>query len=180
MNLPSFITGLNPDGTSYIRAGWGIFASHIETGGSRYMSRWIVQTPYGTVKLHHIHRPDADEHPHDHVADFWSLILSGGYREERTVLRGTTLAPDVRDALLEILAQDGISGIRRIGRLVVARRFARGEIVRRRAEEVHRIVAVEPNTWTLVLFGPKVRSWGFLTPEGWVPWRTYLGPGSKQ
>jgi hypothetical protein len=43
----------------------------------------------------------------------------------------------------------------------------------KRATDVHRIVPVARNTLPLVLAGPVVRSWGYHTPEGWVPWREY-------
>jgi hypothetical protein len=42
-----------------------------------------------------------------------------------------------------------------------------------RATDRHRIVITGPNTLTLVLAGPVVRSWGFHTSKGWVPWREY-------
>lgn len=53
----------------------------------------------------------------------------------------------------------------------------------RRATDVHRIVAVEPGTVTLVLAGPVVREWGFWVQAVFVdrrmrhglfvPWRVY-------
>lgn len=42
------------------------------------------------------------------------------------------------------------------------------------ATGAHRIVTVKPNTWTLVLTGPRCRKWGFYTVEGWVHWKRYL------
>lgn len=44
-----------------------------------YMKRWILSTPWGTLRLHKIMRSDLDRDMHDHPWDFTSLILSGGY-----------------------------------------------------------------------------------------------------
>lgn len=42
------------------------------------------------------------------------------------------------------------------------------------AEKPHRIVNVSPDCLTLVITGPKKRSWGFHTEDGWIPWRDYI------
>lgn len=43
-----------------------------------------------------------------------------------------------------------------------------------RAEGRHRIVSVSPSLYTLVFTGPKIRDWGFHTPHGFVPWKSYV------
>lgn len=43
-----------------------------------------------------------------------------------------------------------------------------------RAEGAHRITHVSDNCLTLVITGPKRRSWGFHTEDGWVGWRDYI------
>jgi hypothetical protein len=50
-----------------------------------------------------------------------------------------------------------------------------GQLKRRDAEFRHRILAVAPNCWTLVLTRGRERKWGFWTESGWVYWRDYLG-----
>lgn len=45
----------------------------------------------------------------------------------------------------------------------------------RSATLAHRLELVfkdEP-VWTLFITGPKIRSWGFLCPQGWVHWRQF-------
>lgn len=42
-----------------------------------------------------------------------------------------------------------------------------------RATDRHRITISRLDTLTLVLAASVVRSWGFHTPSGWVPWREY-------
>lgn len=46
-------------------------------------------------------------------------------------------------------------------------------LIRHRAEDLHRLELLSPDAWTLVTTGPIRRHWGFLTPEGWLPWETY-------
>lgn len=59
-----------------------------------YMNRWWLfnrfDLPGGpkhpelpSVRLHHILRPDAELHPHNHPWDARTVILKGWYREER-------------------------------------------------------------------------------------------------
>lgn len=68
----------------------------ITKNGSLYMDRWWLFNPYepGTyvpkytwcpisIRLHHIMRPDADGHLHDHPWNARTIILHGGYIEER-------------------------------------------------------------------------------------------------
>jgi len=50
----------------------------------------------------------------------------------------------------------------------------------RRAEDLHRIAAVDPGTWTLLLVGRRRREWGFVVPgEGWVHWETFVDRGRR-
>lgn len=53
-----------------------------------------------------------------------------------------------------------------------------GSVVRRRAEDLHRLIIWRP-VWTLVFTGPRRRTWGFQTETGWVPWAEALGGGSS-
>lgn len=55
-----------------------------------YMHRWWLFNPRGAVfpglaaiRIHHILRPDAGPHPHNHPWDARTIILRGGYFEER-------------------------------------------------------------------------------------------------
>jgi len=44
----------------------------------RYM---LIRTPWFSLYLHRFLRSDNDRHFHDHPWNFWTLLLSGGYRE---------------------------------------------------------------------------------------------------
>lgn len=91
--------------------------------------------------LHYIAKPDADAAMHDHPWSFRTLILSGGYVEE-----------------LPGFGWDPSEGGPRITRRV---RHGVGSAIAHEAADLHRIASVEPNTWTLVNTGPRVRAWGF-------------------
>ena len=126
--------------------GFAFYRSHIGPVDDRYMLRWILRVPGGyTLRAHRILRPDASRDLHDHPFWLTSLVLRGGYVEER---------PDAH------------------GRALVEHRF--GAVNRIPAERPHTIRVVHPNTWTLVLAGPLVRDWGYHTPTGWVDHNTYL------
>lgn len=50
-----------------------------------------------------------------------------------------------------------------------------GSIIWHRAEDLHRLEIPEgKTTWTFFIRGPKRRSWGFATEDGWIDWRVYL------
>lgn len=118
-------------------------------GTQLYMTRWrIVQTPWFGIFLHRINLPDTDKDMHDHPWPFVSLVLRGGYDEERPFMGGWKLDEPRRWLSIGF----------------------------RRATDLHRIVSLHRKpTWTLVLAGRYKRPWGFMTPTGWVHYREYLG-----
>lgn len=57
--------------------------------GEAYLVRLhLVKSPWFAVMLHWIARPDPQPDPHDHPVTFLSLVLRGGYAEERHRKRG--------------------------------------------------------------------------------------------
>jgi hypothetical protein len=140
-----FLKGPPPKGTR-----WALYSHHLGT----YMRRWIWKTPWGTLRLHNILRSDDDRHLHDHPFDFTSFLLSGGYTEETQGEQHWTagiLVADVR----------------------VRRWWPRFSIVRKRAEDAHRLILDRP-LWTFVVSGLKRRAWGFHTEKGWIVHTRYL------
>lgn len=127
-------------------------------GDRPYTTRYTVRkTAAGSVYLQNIHREDLDPAPHNHPWTFMcATVLHGGYRQWRGV------APDPRPEMphwewLENyepqIVRPGAS-------------YTLGE------RDFHRIVAVEPDTWTLIVVGPKRDEWGFFVEgHGFVPWR---------
>jgi hypothetical protein len=63
------------------------------------------------------------------------------------------------------------------GGLVRSVRRGRFSVAFRRSTALHDIGEVGPNTWTVLIVGPKRREWGFMTPGGWVRWDQYVSPG---
>jgi hypothetical protein len=128
-----------------------------------YLRRYFIwRSRWFNIYLHHIVLPDLDADPHDHPWSFVSLLLSGGYVEQRWVWRqgepfnNLTRARWWWDFRLKV-----------------------GSLGYRPGSAVHQIARVLPNTWTLVFTGPRNRSWGFLTESGWVHWRKYLNMPDK-
>ncbi len=106
----------------------------IRKNGKLYLRRiFIFRSKNFCVFLHNIRMPDDDRDPHDHPWNFVGAVLWGGYLEMRYTAKGAK-------------------------RLV---RRTTGSIAYRKATDIHRIVKVEDNTWTLIFTGPKINNWGF-------------------
>lgn len=101
-----------------------------------YMRRWMLKTPWGMLRLHHILRGDEGKHFHDHPMDFTSLILKGGYTE---------YCPGQEP-----------------------RRCLPGDVVSRKAEDLHYLKLIDSSAWTLLVTSLFRREWGFSTEDGWV------------
>ena len=68
------------DGVLYMDR-WWLFNPYPDTGGSGAdRPRW--QLPI-SIRIHHIAEPDQDRHLHDHPWNARTVILRGGYVEER-------------------------------------------------------------------------------------------------
>ncbi|MCH9683739.1 MAG: hypothetical protein K0V04_20060 [Deltaproteobacteria bacterium] len=107
-----------------------------------------------TVYLHHIRQSDWDrEALHDHPWDAVSLVLAGGYIEER------------------------LDGDRRGDFSIRARWRGAGTVARVGGELFHRIELLADTTaWTLFIVGRKRKTWSFFVPS-WpktVAWRDYI------
>jgi hypothetical protein len=116
----------------------------------------IPRNPVFNVYVHEFLRSDDDRALHDHPWAFnCSVLLEGVYREH---------------------TKHGVS-----------LRFA-GDIAFRWGRAAHRIELLRAvwgcgdkavafgdplKCWTLFVTGPRVRSWGFYCPKGWVHWRDF-------
>jgi len=119
--------------------GHGVVSKYVET---KAKPRWGLY-------LHCFHRSDDDGALHNHP---WrwavSLVLKGGYSEER-----------------------------RVGDMVVRRRVEPWTINFLTHDTFHRVDLVRGDAWTLFLVGPVVQSWGFWDRDTkkYTPWREFLG-----
>lgn len=131
------------------------------SGGELYLVRyalhgWMpdnkVVTP-ANVYLHHILLPDEDGAPHSHPWEwFRTTVLHGGYLQELV-----PSDPEIRKMVNH--TSDTVTV---------------GDTREMRSDNYHRISTVLPDTWTLVITGPKVASWGFMVDGAEVPWRDRL------
>lgn len=122
---------------------------------SGYITRLhLLKTPWFAVMLHWINGTDPEPDMHDHPVTFLSLILRGAYCE-------LLQTPGTCTACHNSRWYPKAGHMRRWFNFI------------RAGKHVHRIQWVAPGTLTLCFVGPKVREWGFHTPEGWVHWRDY-------
>lgn len=107
-----------------------------------YLTRWrVIQTPWFSVYLHKMERPDSRPTLHDHPWSFFSFVLWGGYSEVR-------LNPHTMETYDHI--------VNRFNHV--------------RQNEAHYITELhKPTCWTLLLVGPRVRTWGYWEPVTTVP-----------
>lgn len=116
--------------------------------------------------LHRFVRPDNEERGVLHTHPWkWSvsLVLSGGYTEER-INREFAAGP--------LASRFADAAWRRRFKVWHLRRVLPWRLNVFRAGSAHRIAELHGECWTLFLVGPKAGSWGFLVPgRGFVPWR---------
>jgi hypothetical protein len=107
-----------------------------------------------------------------HLITRWRLNTPLGYVFLHK-MRNADVEPDLHDhpwPFLSFIVHGGYiekipSGLRH---------WRRWSSHRMKATDMHRIVDVEPHTWTLLLTGTVKRKWGFLTDQGWVRHDTYM------
>ena len=111
------------------------------TPNERYLERYYLGKLFGfTAYLHRFVSPDGDEEVHDHPWNFaLSLILCGGYREER----------------MQRLCIDQ-------GWVSVFKQMKPWRLNLIKGIDFHRIRETKAETWTLFIHRPTVKPWGFL------------------
>lgn len=116
------------------------------------MRRYLFETPWFSVRLHHILKSDEDRGWHDHPWDFLSILLTNGYTEHR---------PDIAYG----------------GFLYNMRAYIpQFTLVSRWAEDRHRLELTDGPVWTLVFTGPRRREWGFIDSRGqWTHYSKHKG-----
>jgi hypothetical protein len=144
--------------------------------GRTYLRRWALTVDWlGSIKLHRMDAPDPGEDLHDHPWHFWSLVLWGGYTEERAPIREASKVAAI-DAMVPRRPGVAYHGMR--GNEESRRRLSLRAL---RLDECHRIVHLHRSpTWTLVVCGPRRRRWGFYGPDGFRPAPEYDHTASKQ
>lgn len=110
---------------------------------------WLLQTFGIAVRIHEILRSDEGRDPHDHPWPYLTVILRGGYTEERYNADGELASVKWHDP---------------------------GSILYRPANSWHRLT-LPPGSVTTTLFvtGRYCNGWGFNVDGAKVPYKQYLG-----
>jgi hypothetical protein len=125
--------------------------------GETYLTRWwLVDTPAGGICLHRMTAPDARGAVHDHPFSFVAVPVIGGYIEERLNRR------DRRSTSKRVIVS---------WKMAMGFRDERRANVVRVGLDAHTITKLlRVPTWTLLLCGPQITTWGFHQP---MPEGTY-------
>ena len=174
MREPDFIVGADSEGGPYLLR-WYLTpwrrwqtalrdrAEHAPTWFNRTLARVVGWLP--NLYLHQFLRDDDDRALHDHPSWAASFILRGAYIEHTIADGGIHRRTKWAAGSFRVL------GTRHAHRIELPQR-----VLRRPDGTVYGRVPVP--TWTLFLFGPTVRDWGFHCPErGWVHWKEFTAAG---
>lgn len=154
------------NGQLYMERFW-LFNPYPDTGASGAdRKRW--QFPI-SIRIHHILLPDQDRHLHDHPWNARTVILKGGYIEQRIFT-----AHPKKGSVWEWLASKGKASWSETHSVKKVR--SRGVTATLAYGEYHRIIFVPPDgCWTLFITGRYRGTWGFDVDGKKVKWRKYLG-----
>lgn len=131
-------------------------------GTDIYMGRWWLFNPYPieyesgdkkhrrpqfpiSIRIHHVCREDSDRHLHDHPWNARTIIIKGGYVEQREGGEVIYLRPAGTTAQLRFGEYHRITHVQPGG------------------------------AWTIFITGKYRGTWGFLVDDVKVQWRKYLG-----
>lgn len=136
------------------------------------MRRWAIETPIGSLRVHHFLRSDDERHPHDHPWWFATFVLAGGYTDvtpcdcQEGWLLGEP-SDDGRHAQPMTLCPT-CKGNRELYDVLT-----RGSFRFRPALHRH-WVKTKGGAWTLIVTGPKMRVWGFWEGVRFLAERAYF------
>ena len=117
--------------------------------------------------LHQFLRDDDDRALHDHPSWAVSFMLRGSYVEHTIAYGGIHYRKLIQPGCLRVLRTLHTHRIE----------LPRGDAWRRQMPDAIPTPIAQP-CWTLFLFGPTVREWGFHCPErGWVHWKVFTAAG---
>lgn len=148
--------------------------------GLVYLERWGLESDrIGGIFLHRMDAPDPGVDLHDHPWAFVSIVLAGGYSEDRAPIREVARLAH-RARIENAQRQAAVPGAFRkpVGVLSDRRRWS---VRLLRLDECHRVTSlhrtrldVATRCWTLVLHGPRRGTWGFYRPaSGWMHYEEY-------
>jgi hypothetical protein len=124
----------------------------------RWWQRALTWLP--CIYVHRFRRDDADQELHNHPWTAVSLIVAGGYVEERRVV-------DPGNPY----------------RFRTVRKFVKPwRLNRLEADTFHRVELAESDCWSIIKLGPKVQTWGFWNPATgeFLHWKDHLKRREKR
>jgi len=126
-----------------------------------YMRRWwvIPRNNWFNIYLHHMRHDDDDRAPHDHPWWSLSLCLDGDITEHQ-------LIDNFNYDTTAMLAEDD--------RWWRVHHISKGQWKWRNNKYTHRLELPNGDAWTMFITGPKVRTWGFHCPKGFVKWFDFV------
>lgn len=110
-----------------------------------YAFRWVLITPFFSIRIHHFLRSDDKRYLHDHAWDFYTFILKGFYWDVSEPKKDSTLIEYYNEH-------------RRIVNKVKRKQF---NLYKIKAEHAHYVEVPENGCWTLVFCKKPRRKWGF-------------------
>jgi len=140
----------------------------IGVDGVPYLGRLYIITPskrFPGVFLHHFYRSDHDRDLHNHPWDWsFSLVLTGGYYEERVEQKGLSIG-------------NGSIFIHHEG--IKVREVKAPGINRLTGGSFHRVILkdLKNGAWTIFVPGKVTKGWGFMDRDTgkWIPHEQYVG-----
>ena len=189
---PDFIVGADSDGGPYLLrwylTPWRRLQGRLRNRAERWPTRTRRALAYvvgllPNVYLHCFQRDDDDRALHDHPSWAASYILRGGYIEHTIAAGGihhrTTYAPGTLRTMGTRHAHRIELHKPRVGAVFFAGlRMIFGIRDPNANPHTGRFNLNHVECWTLFLFGPTVRDWGFHCPNrGWVHWREFTAAG---
>jgi hypothetical protein len=169
---PDFVVGADSAGGPYLLrwyiTPWRAWYRHVPEQQRTRWQRFAVACSrlLPNLYLHCFLRDDDDRALHDHPSWAASFILDGAYVEHTIDAGGIHRRVEHAAGSLRFLR---------------TRHTHRIELLREVVDNGTPYVQVEDpavRCWTLFLFGPTVREWGFHCPErGWVHWKEFTAAG---
>ena len=142
-----------------------------EPGGLKYFPegqtemRWW-QRALAWLPCTYVHRfvaSDDDEELHNHPWEATSLILAGGYVEER------------RLHVEPFRSREG-NVVPLVQRKTILQEFTPWKLNYIFADTFHKVTLIEDDAWTIIVCGKKVGSWGFWNPKTseFLHWKAHV------
>jgi hypothetical protein len=130
--------------------------------GRVYLDRWgLGDDRVSRVLIHRMQAPDPGVDLHDHPWWFVSIVLWGGYTEQRADTRSAPVYAGLAEQFPSCTR--GVVQERRPGSIRLMR-----------LTECHTITDLRRRTcWTFVIGGRRRRRWGFYLPTGYVDEKVY-------